>query len=87
RQQLLGIGAEKERKAVLFCALCADAIEMRRHGARLGERASHPAQPPPLCLTVPSCPSGWGLTGLIGNNEFSLWCGCVFRKNLYNSNQ
>ncbi|MCL1852738.1 MAG: hypothetical protein FWF88_06855, partial [Peptococcaceae bacterium] len=60
RQQLLGIGAEKERKAVLFCALCADAIEMRRHGARLGERASHPAQPPPPVphLPPPAPPAG-----------------------------
>ncbi|MCL1853536.1 MAG: hypothetical protein FWF88_11005, partial [Peptococcaceae bacterium] len=65
RQQLLGIGAEKERKAVLFCALCADAIEMRRHGARLGERASHSVRP--LCPTAPSCPSCPSCWGLIGN--------------------
>ncbi|MCL1854089.1 MAG: hypothetical protein FWF88_13875, partial [Peptococcaceae bacterium] len=46
-EPLLGIGAEKERKAALFCALCVDALEMRRHGARLDGRASRPARPPP----------------------------------------
>ncbi|MCL1852631.1 MAG: hypothetical protein FWF88_06315 [Peptococcaceae bacterium] len=39
----MGIGAEKERKAALFCALCVDAIELRRQEQGLAD-APH-AQP------------------------------------------